>query len=57
MKFFDEAGDHLLYYNPDRYNQPVVSHTLASNEELIGVYGVKDTSNYFSSFGFILRVR
>ena len=42
--------------NPD-YPPNQVAHFIAENEELIGVYGVKDKIVYFSSFGFIVKVR
>ncbi len=31
--------------------------SLAENEEVFGVYGVKDVKDHFSSFGFILKVK
>ena len=35
---------------------PGKEHQLGDNEELIGVYGIKDKSEYFSAFGFIVKV-
>jgi len=33
------------------------AYRLGKDEELIGVYGVKDRAAYFSSFGFIVKVK
>ena len=33
------------------------TQTLAENEEVFGVYGVKDVKDHFSSFGFIVKVK
>ena len=42
IQFMDKARNILYEYNPDRHRHEVTVHELASNEELIGVYGVKD---------------
>ena len=32
-------------------------HLIGDNESLIGFYGVKDKENWFTSFGFIVKVQ
>ena len=29
--------------------------TLSANQTIVGIYGVKDESNHFTSFGFLLK--
>lgn len=55
VKFFDSA-DRELYSILTFGGWPVVSHTIAPNEQIIGVYGVKSQSSYITSLGFILKV-
>ena len=49
----DKARNMLFEYNPDKHQHGVTVHELAENEELIGVYGVKDKQGWFTSFGFL----
>ena len=54
---FDENGTQVAQYNPwdwDVYQGELVE--LRENEEIIGVYGVKDKVDWFSNFGFIAKV-
>ena len=45
----------MLYeYNPDNHNHGTTVYEMAQNEELIGVYGVKDKQAYYTSFGFLV---
>ena len=53
----DVDGNEIYKFNPLQYTYRVADpYPLAASEELIGVYGVKDTHNWFSSFGFIVKV-
>lgn len=56
VKFLDNQ---VSIYDPKNgfKNYPgTVSH-LEDNEDLIGVYGVKDKEKWFTAFGFILKVK
>ena len=57
MTFLDKNGDEIGCYNPEKNikNGPV--HEIADDEELIGVYGVRNKQKCFSSFGFIVKVK
>ena len=54
IQFMDKARNMLYEYNPDRHNHGTTVFEMAANEELIGVYGVKDKQSYFTSFGFLV---
>ena len=54
--FLDSAGTRVYDYNPSNSNIPTKKYQLGYNEELIGVYGVKDKKSWFTSFGFIVKV-
>ena len=53
--FFDKDGEEITSYDPEGYGfgLNVVEHTLKPDEELVGVYGVKDVQKWFTSLGFI----
>ena len=53
--FFDKDGELITCYDPEGYGFEVntIERTLKSNEEIVGVYGVKDTAKWFTSLGFI----
>ena len=56
--FFNSAGNEVASYNPGGItskNGPTFD--IAENEEIFGVYGVKDKKDYFTSFGFIVRTK
>ena len=59
VKFMDKDGNQMSIYDPNNNMnlQPGAVHEIADNEELIGVYGVKDKERWFSAFGFIVKVR
>ena len=60
MVFFDSNNQEIGNYNANSQKHRMGrSEILQENEELIGVYGVKDQNVYlcFSSFGFIVKVR
>ena len=50
-------GKEVYFYNPDNHPHAVKERHLAENEELIGFYGVKDKEDYFTTFGFLVKVR
>ena len=56
LAFYDKNKKKIDSYNPDDYSIDGPIHKIAENEELIGVYGVKEDED-FSSFGFIVRVK
>ena len=54
----DANGNEVKSYNPHGLGRGVIEHSLAENEELVGVYGVYNKRNswyYFKSFGFLVR--
>ena len=55
---FNDASGNLLYrYDPHgRVFTPKTPHLIKENEEIIGVYGVKDMRHYFTAFGIIVKV-
>ena len=57
LQFYDK--DKVVYdYNPEDYStKENLRYQLNSNEELIGVYGVKDNWYRFKTFGFIVKVK
>ena len=57
MTFLDKGGKLIDKYNPMNHRvHEGTKYELQENEELIGVYGVKDLAEYFNSFGFIVKV-
>jgi len=57
IDFLAADGSIVHSYNHGNSSNKVTAFDIGSNEELIGVYGVKDKSNYFTSFGFIVKVK
>ena len=57
LKFYDSKHKQVGAFNPNSHICEEKEQVLAENEELYGVYGVKDKKNYFSSFGFIVKVK
>ena len=55
IHFMDEQKQELGCYNPYSLTQKGPLLRIQDGEELIGVYGVKDKSNYFTSFGLIVK--
>ena len=56
LRFFNSESQ-VCEYNPFNRGEMGTEHYLAENEELIGVYGQKDTHNYIDSLGFIVKVK
>ena len=57
IRFMGKDGKEVYSYNPRNHQDDVKERHLADNEELIGFYGVKDKLNYFTTFGFLVKVR
>ena len=57
MTFLDKNGGVIDHYNPNNRARQGNIHEIAENEELIGVYGVRNKAEWLSTFGFIVKVR
>lgn len=57
IRFFDRYENELYTYNPHGRKEKCTIHRIAENEDLIGVYGVKNTQQHLTAFGFFVRVR
>lgn len=58
VTFLDRDGSVIDIYNPNNDAREGVVHAIAEDEELIGVYGVRNKANsYFSNFGFIVKIK
>ena len=57
VRFMDGSGNEVGVYNPSNISDDTVTYQISENEELIGIYGVKGKFHWFTSFGFILRVK
>lgn len=61
MKFLDVDGNQLHHYNPSNSSYTYsITQQLASNEQLIGVYGAMNNDDGkipFKNFGFIVKVK
>ena len=55
--FLDKANDEIANYNPGDNDKNGPVFDIDQNEEIFGVYGVKDKYDYFTSFGFIVRTK
>ena len=55
MGFLDEEGNEIWKHRNWNFEEKVIN--LAENEELFGVYGFKDRKDWFSTFGYIVKVR
>jgi len=53
--FLDGAGNEVYSYNQGNQSKEGPSFDIAENEEIFGVYGVKDKKDSFTSFGFIVK--
>ena len=61
MKFLDADGNQLHHYNPSNSSYSYsITHNIAENEQLIGVYGAMNNDDgkiAFKNFGFIVKVK
>ena len=58
ITFLDREGSEINSYNPNNIEKKGPIHELASeNEQLIGVYGIKDQFKHLTGFGFIVAVK
>lgn len=59
MTFLDENEHEIDSFNPKNEQREGQVMTLDYNEELLGVYGVrnKESFDHFTSFGFIVGVK
>ena len=57
LKFLDKDDKEICAYNPNERNDSEIDQVLRDDEEIFGVYGVKDKNNYLTTFGFIVKVR
>ena len=57
MTFLDRHGGEIDFYDTDNHSRDGPIYEIADNEELIGVYGVRNKQDRFTSFGFIVKVR
>ena len=59
ITFLDKEGVEIDCYNPKLWKKEGEIRIVGEKEELIGVYGVRNKAgnDWFSSFGFIVRVR
>ena len=57
IRFMGKDGNEVYSYNPYNIQNVGKERHLADKEELIGFYGVKDKYNYFTTFGFLVKVK
>ena len=57
IRFYDIDDSVITEYNPKNRNDDEHEQVLEDNEEIFGVYGVKDKQKYLTTFGFIVKVR
>lgn len=58
VTFADKDRRDIDCYNPNIWNKDgIKTHAIAENEDLIGVYGVRNKEHWFTSFGFMVRVK
>ena len=57
--FFDRHGELVSCFDPEGYGFELntTERKLNDTEELVGVYGVKDRHDWFTSFGVIALTR
>merc|ERR1712051_44617 len=56
LYFLDEEGEIIAEYDPkNKSTENHITYPIAENEEIIGVYGHKDTARTFKNFGFIVK--
>ena len=56
IRFRDRNEVELQKYDPANVNEFGQVNQIAANEQLIGVYAALGDKDYFSNFGFIIRV-
>lgn len=57
IAFLDKDGQKIESYEAQESDGLEESNIeLGPNEEIFGVYGVKDSSDHFTSFGFIAKI-
>ena len=55
---FSDSNENILYeYNPLNRGGINKIYTIDENKEIIGVYGNHNSSRWFRSFGFIVKVK
>ena len=57
IKFLDSVMKAIGSYNPYQERGKATMHRLAANEHLIGVYGVSNRKEWFTSFGFLVKAK
>ena len=57
LKFYDEEDNLITEYNPKNRSDDEHEQVLEDNEELFGIYGVKNKQKYLTTFGFIVKVK
>ena len=60
VQFMDRDGAQINEFNPGNVEgneENGSTHQIAENEALIGFYGVKDKEDWFTTFGFIVKVK
>ena len=57
LDFLDRNGAEICKFENSMGKGPGNTYQIAENERLIGVYGVKGKENWFTSFGFIVKVQ
>ena len=55
--FSDKDGSMVCSYAPNGHGGEGGMEFIGANEELIGVYGIKDKNDYLDAYGFIVKVR
>ena len=55
--FLDKASVEIASYKPGTSSKTGPAFDIAENEEIFGVCGVKDKKDWFTSFGFIVRIK
>ena len=55
--FLDKADKQIDSYNPKAKDFSGTTHEIGKNETLIGVNGVEDKLNFYTSFGYIVLTK
>ena len=42
LRFFNDQGEEAMRYDPDGKSNPLLLRHIGEDEELVGVYGIKD---------------
>ena len=56
QEFYDEDNKKVAEYNPIGHKFPERELLLRENESLFGIYGVLGKQNWFTTFGYIIKV-